>query len=141
MGRVLLGVLPCCLTSSLPWVAGSSSVSLSDSFLCCSVLLGVLIVVIVTGQSALAMARWCCAAAGSNATDIHIAITFVNSCHAKAQPARDSDLLWMSILGEVSVTLHWVHPVCLCVVLCWGGGVGCCCGWSASFFPSGAWSK
>ena len=49
----------------LPWLFG---------------VVGVLIVVIVTGQSALAMARWCCAAAGSNATDIHIAIIFVNSC-------------------------------------------------------------
>ena len=81
MGRVLLGVLPCCLTSSLPWVAGSSSVSLFlVSFLGSSVLLGVVIVVIVTGQSAFAMARWCCAAAGSNAPDIHIAIIFVNCC-------------------------------------------------------------
>ena len=74
MGRVLLGVLPCCLSPSLPWIAGSSSFSLFlVSFLGCSVSLGVLMVVVVTGQSAFAMARWCCAAAGSNATDIHIA--------------------------------------------------------------------
>ena len=57
------------------------------------------------GQSAFAMARWCYAAAGSNATYIHIAsIGLKIAACAKAQPALDLDKVRMSILGEVRVT-------------------------------------
>ena len=105
MGRVLLGVLPCCLTPFLSWVAGllpPLPLCFLSVVVCCRCLFDCSGRI---GQSAFAMARWCYAAAGSNVTDIHIAaIGLKIAACAKAQPALYLDKVRMSILGEVRVT-------------------------------------